>query len=421
MRVTSDNAARRPNFDLSIIIMNPYPIFLFLPFALLLLTCPLASAIHQSVISTPTLLIDKMRVLENIRRMALKAKQSSTRLRPHCKTHASLEIARWLREEGGVSCITVSSLTMAKYFSSEWDDITVAFPVNILELETIQELIDAGIRLNLLLENIEAVDYLEEKLRGKVGFYLKIDVGYGRTGIPADDIDRIDSILTRAASCQNVSFLGFLTHAGHTYHATSQKEILEIHNASKKLLLGLKERYIGRFPNLILSMGDTPSCSVADVESWKEIDEMRPGNFVFYDLEQAHIGSCSWNDIAVAVACPIVAKHPHRRELTLYGGGVHFAKDKFQESKEGESITVCGRVVHRTGDLTWGPVMEGVYVRSLSQEHGMVVVPSEKEFESFKVGDIVMVLPVHSCMTADVMKKGYLTTEGEHIERMRDS
>jgi hypothetical protein len=38
---------------------------------------------------------------------------------------------------------------------------------------------------------------------------------------------------------------------------------------------------------------------------------------VFYDLEEVHIGSCSFDDIAVSVACPIVAKHAHRRELTL--------------------------------------------------------------------------------------------------------
>jgi len=33
------------------------------------------------------------------------------------------------------------------------------------------------------------------------------------------------------------------------------------------------------------------------------VDEIRPGNFVFYDLMQYRIGSCSVGQIAVAMAC----------------------------------------------------------------------------------------------------------------------
>lgn len=378
-------------------------------------------------IKTPTLLIDKKRCVENIRRMAVKAKESSIQLRPHCKTHCSLQVARWLKEEAGVNCITVSSLTMAKYFSVEWKDITVAFPVNILELETIQALLDDGVRLKLLVENIEAIEYLQHNLKGDsiIDFYVKIDVGYGRTGIPAENLEGIDTLLGQADDCDRTRFYGFLTHAGHTYHATSRDEIYRIHNTSKELLQGLKERYISRYPHLILSMGDTPSCSVVEAKFWQGIDEMRPGNFVFYDLEQAYVGSCNFENIAVVVACPIVAKHADRRELTLYGGGVHLSKDRLvqEDSKNEKRKTILyGRVVENStnNNLEWGKVLDGFYIRSLSQEHGIAVVPANQDFESFKIGDIIKILPVHSCMTADVMKKGYITTSRELITRMRD-
>ena len=374
-------------------------------------------------ITAPTLLVDKKRCLDNIRRMASKARASSIQLRPHCKTHCSLEIARWLRDEGGVTCITVSSLRMAKYFSKEWKDITVAFPVNILEIQTIQELIDDGVQLKVLIENIEAIDYLQQNLKnGEISFFIKIDVGYGRTGIRADDFENIGSVLERSDECDRLKFVGFLTHAGHTYHATSKEELLHIHNNSKELLQTLKDQYMSRYPNLILSMGDTPSCSVVDAQFWQGIDEMRPGNFVFYDLEQAQIGSCTWDNIAVTVACPIVAKHADRRELVLYGGGVHFSKDRLQD-KNDENKIVYGRAVTDTGEentLEWGTVLDDTYTRSLSQEHGIVRVSPQQDFESFKIGDILKILPVHSCMTADVMKNGYLTTDGDFITRMND-
>jgi D-serine deaminase-like pyridoxal phosphate-dependent protein len=368
-------------------------------------------------ITSPTLVLDKKKCLTNIRRMSAKARDANARLRPHCKTHACLEIARWMREEGGVQAITVSSLSMAEYFSAEWDDITVAFPVNFLEIDTINRLASTIPNLNVLVENMEAITYLEEHLQNPVGVWVKIDCGYGRTGIPANDIVRIQPVLDGLQASQRMRFQGFLTHSGHTYHCRNKEEILEIHRETKTLLLELKERYVDDFPGLQLSVGDTPSCSVLDSSEFQDFDEIRPGNYVFYDLEQASIGSCSVEEISVAVACPIVAKHPQRNELIVYGGGVHFSKDRVSGQPEG---TIFGRVVirHSQTSMEWGNIVPGMYLKGISQEHGKVVVP-DAVWDDYQVGDLLFVLPVHSCMTADVLKhKGYLTTEGIPLQRM---
>ena len=369
-------------------------------------------------ITTPTLLVDRSKCLANIRRMSDKARSANVRLRPHCKTHACLEIARWMREEGGVQSITVSSLSMAEYFSSEWDDITVAFPVNILEVDKINQISSKIRHLNIMVENSEAITYLEEHLENPVGAWVKIDCGYGRTGIPATDVSRIGTVLEQLKTSRCMRFQGFLTHAGHTYGCSENEQVLAIHRDTKRLLLALKERYTPMYPELQLSVGDTPSCSILDASEFRDFDEMRPGNFVFYDIEQACIGSCREEDIAVAVACPIVAKHPQRSEIILYGGGVHFSKDRVSGQPEG---TIYGRVVasgSSPGSLEWGDIVAGMYLKGVSQEHGKVVVPSAV-WDNYQVGDLVLVLPVHSCMTADVLKhKGYLTTEGIHLARM---
>jgi D-serine deaminase-like pyridoxal phosphate-dependent protein len=316
--------------------------------------------------------------------MASISKTANVRLRPHCKTHASLNIARWLREEADVTCITVSSLSMAEYFASEWNDITIAFPVNILEMDTINNMLCVfnNLRLNLLVENTEAVEALESSLSSKVGIYIKIDVGYGRTGIPADETSRINPILKLLKLSARMQFLGFLTHAGHSYHCRSAEEVYEIYKKTSELMLQLKQHYLVDFPGLQLSMGDTPCCSVVDPNDLQIFDEMRPGNFVFYDLEQAEIGSCALNNIAVAVACPIVAKHADRRELTLYGGGVHFSKEGLLVNINGCDIKIHGRAVHQQDD-TWGDVIDGMYIRSLSQEHGIMVVPCEEILDNY--------------------------------------
>ena len=94
----------------------------------------------DSLIEKPTLLLDKARALNNIERMAGKAARSEVRLRAHFKTHQSAEIGQWFRPYG-VSTITVSSVDMALYFAEHgWNDITIAFPVNLRQIRTINML-----------------------------------------------------------------------------------------------------------------------------------------------------------------------------------------------------------------------------------------------------------------------------------------
>jgi len=347
------------------------------------------------MITKPTLLLDKQKCKRNIAMMFSKAKTNHVMFRPHFKTHQSLEIGRWFKDLG-VDKITVSSLEMAQYFSKEWDDITVAFPVNILEIETINQLAEK-ITLNLLVESVEATRYLAKSTKNNIGIFIKIDVGYHRTGLPRTSIQQIDEILSEINTSSTLHFKGFLTHAGHTYSCRTKEEILAIHNTSKEILIGLKSKYIDRYPGLIISIGDTPSCSV--VNDFSGIDEIRPGNFVFYDLTQQQIGACSFDQIAVAMACPIVAIHPGRNEIVIYGGGVHFAKDRLEIDNVG---TIYGIVVEQIEEH-WGEPVPDMFLKSLSQEHGIVSVP-ESQITKYKIGDLLYILPVHSCMTANEMK-----------------
>ena len=141
------------------------------------------------------------------------------------------------------------------------------------------------------------------------------------------------------------------------------------------------------------------------------MDEIRPGNFVFYDLTQTAISSCKAEQIAVAMACPLVAKHYDRSEWILYGGGVHLSKDRLSHNGE----VIYGRVVWAMAD-GWEMPEEEIWLTSLSQEHGKVRLPSGL-MDRHEIGDLVYVLPVHSCMSADLMKH-LVTTSGDLITMM---
>ena len=101
-------------------------------------------------IRKPTLLLNKERSLQNIAVMAHKAKKGQTQFRPHFKTHQSATIGKWFQDIG-VTKIAVSSLDMAEYFSEYgWADITVAIPVNIRQIDIVNELA-RRIKLNLVI------------------------------------------------------------------------------------------------------------------------------------------------------------------------------------------------------------------------------------------------------------------------------
>lgn len=338
--------------------------------------------------------------------MSDKAKRHQIDFRPHFKTHQSLEIGRWFKAEG-VTKITVSSLDMAQYFASEWDDITVAFPINILEIDTINVLAKK-ITLNILIESETTANLLEPQLLYPVNFFIKINVGNNRAGLDPSNTESIESILSITKSSRKLNFKGFLGHAGQTYKCRNKTDILNEHEKCKSILISLKTKFESRYPDLKLSLGDTPSCSLS--EDFKEVDELRPGNFVFYDLTQNLISSCNAQQIAVAMACPIVAIHPEKNEVILYGGGIHLSKDRMTDKN---GVTIFGKIIAKTKN-GWGDILPEVYVKKLSQEHGVVSVPKSL-MSNFKIGDYALVLPIHSCMSANLMKH-YITTTGKQIK-----
>lgn len=359
----------------------------------------------------PTLLLDKTKCLANISAMAEKALKNNLIFRPHFKTHQSHEVGRWFREFG-VTKITASSLKMAEYFANDdWKDITVAFPLNVHETDRIKKLAEK-ITLNLLIVSPDNVARLGSEVKLSINIFIEVDLGYHRTGVSPDDTKTIDAILGQLKKYKQLHFAGFLGHAGHSYKAAgNKKKILSIHKASTDIMVSLKKKYKKQYPDMIVSIGDTPTCTVA--ESFEGIDEIRPGNMVFYDAVQHQIGSVTLDLVAVAMACPIVAKYPKQKEVVVYGGAVHFSKD-FMTLPNGK--LTYGKVVPLT-ENGWSTEETGMYVKGLSQEHGIIHAEKDK-IEKLKIGDFIGILPIHSCLTADVMKS-YLTLEGKRITMMQ--
>ncbi len=360
------------------------------------------------------MIIDTQKARNNIAAMCARAKAAQAVFRPHFKTHQSAAVGEWFREVG-VSKITVSSLDMATYFAqSGWDDITVAFPVNPGQMELIHKLA-RKIKLGLLVDNSITAEILERQLRASVDVWVKIDTGYGRSGIIWDKTKQIIDLIDYIRGTTKLHFTGLLTHSGQTYNENCQGGIRHIHQQTISRLLEIRTRIKERPSDtskqaILISIGDTPSCCVA--ESLADADEIRPGNFVFFDLMQLLIGSCRASDIAVGVACPVVGKYDRRQEIVIAGGAVHLSKESVID-KEGRAI--FGSLA-AAGQNRFELVEPWITVRSLSQEHGVISMP-EKHFHKINIGDNLLVVPVHSCLTGNLYRN-YVTLAGERLGRL---
>jgi D-serine deaminase-like pyridoxal phosphate-dependent protein len=168
---------------------------------------------------------------------------------------------------------------------------------------------------------------------------------------------------------------------------------------------------VGQVP--IVSIGSTPT--ITSVDHLDGIDEVRPGNYIFFDAFQATLGSCSFDDCALTVLASVVHRakgEGARRKVIIDAGAIALSKDRGPVHLDPH----CGygRVLNLAGeDLN-------LTVSEMSQEHGVVIVKDEtgesgeNAFDRLRVGSRVRVLANHSCLTA-AQHSYYNVLEGENI------
>ncbi|HEX8710172.1 MAG TPA: alanine racemase [Pyrinomonadaceae bacterium] len=345
-------------------------------------------------IKTPSLVLDVERVRRNAVRMAERVNSLGSRLRPHVKTHKSVEVARIQARAQGRSAITVSTLEEARAFAANgFRDITYAVPIEAGKFDTAINLSRDCERLALLTDDLETTALLDEAARRAgvtLELFLKVDCGYHRCGVEPRSPEALE-IPRRIAGARNLRFAGILTHAGHSYHCRSKEELLATARHERDLMLEFADRLRARGMDVpVVSIGSTPT--ITQVDDLRGIDEVRPGNYIFFDLFQATLGSCSLDDCALTVLAAVVHRDRSRRKLVVDAGAVALSKDR--GACELDPACGYGRVLDLDGHAL------GAQVDALSQEHGQITIEDEALFEQLKVGARVRILANHSCLTA---------------------
>ena len=355
-------------------------------------------------VSTPAFLVDRTIVARNCARMLEKARASGVGFRPHVKTHKVAEIG--LMQHGGTTGpITVSTLAEAEHFAAHgFRDITYAVPIapTLEKLQRVESLAARLERLSLLVDTEETVRALEEfasSRRTTLDVFLKVDCGYHRAGVDPESPYSVRLAIDLARS-ESLRFQGLLTHAGHSYNARDVEEIRRIAAEEAGSLTRFRALLASEgLGEAVRSIGSTPTASVVD--RFTECDEVRPGNYVFFDAFQSVIGSCTRADCAVSVLTTVVGSYPDRGALIVDAGALALSKDvgpDHIDPRFGYGL-VC--------DLELRPLP--MRLIALSQEHGKI-----ETSMTLPTGTRLRIIPNHSCLTA-AMYDAYQVVDGGEI------
>lgn len=348
-------------------------------------------------IPTPALLLDLDVLERNLARMSARAAALGVVLRPHIKTHKSIEVAERQRALG-ISGITVSTLYEARVFADHgFDDITWAFPVILSRLPEVRELASQTM-LRVVADSVEAVSALEG-LGMPLHVWLKVDCGYHRAGVDPESSLALD-LARRIVGSRHLAFDGILTHSGHAYNGRSREEIVGIAEQERRVMADFAARLQDEgiaVPGV--SVGSTPAMSV--VESLEGVTEARPGNYAFYDFMQVALGSCAVEDCAVTVLASVVSHRPGEDRSVVDAGALAMSKDAGPPEKE-----TLGEVF---ADYREGALSEDARLLSLSQEHGILSAARP-------VGSRVRILPNHSCLTVAQFDEYYAIRGDEVVQ-----
>jgi D-serine deaminase-like pyridoxal phosphate-dependent protein len=361
-----------------------------------------------SELKTPCALVDLDRFERNCVRMADRAQALGVRLRPHVKTHKCVAAAR-IQTRDQFGGITVSTLAEARGFANGgFRDITYAVPLPLDRLDECADLTRRLDRFHILLDHPVTLAALEKFAAAngvRFSVFLKVDCGLHRAGVDPSRDESI-ALAQRIYASEHLEFMGILTHAGHSYSSHTADESRIVARQERDVMVQFRDRLLDAGVSVAeVSVGSTPTASAAN--DLTAVTEIRPGNYAFFDVFQAAIGSCSVADVAFSVLATVIGRNDDRQELLVNAGATALGKDPGPVHIDAE----CGFGVVVAGEEQ-GPV-EALAVTSLSQEHG--VIRSECPLDGrWQPGTRLRILPNHSCLAA-ICSDRYHVVRGEEV------
>jgi D-serine deaminase-like pyridoxal phosphate-dependent protein len=358
-------------------------------------------------VDTPSALVDAERLERNLREMAVLCGRHGKRLRPHFKTHKTIEIAARQRDLGAAG-LTVAKVGEAEALADAgFDDLLVCYPmVGPVKLARLAALASRATVSTVVDSQAGAGELSAAMARAglRLDVLVKLDAGMHRVGVPHGQAVQLASAV---AGLDGLRLRGVCIHEGGVYNEPDPARRRSMGRDQVRRLVDTAQalRAAG-LPVDVVSCGATPS--IRDVIDIDGVTEVRPGNYVFYDAIQVALGVVPADRCALSVLTTVVS-------LAAPGRGIVDAGSKVLTLDRGAHghvlVKEYGRVLGR----------RGVVLAALSEEHGWLAVSGGAA--PLRIGDQLRILPNHACAVVSnfdrltVMRDGGPAAEWNVIAR----
>lgn len=344
-----------------------------------------------SDLDTPALVIDLDVMERNLRRVADYSTSHGLRLRPHTKTHKIPALARRQIELGAVG-LTVAKVGEAEVMlGAEPPDFLIAYPV--IGERKLDRLMEVGRRapVTVSLDSEYAARALSQaahKAHVEIGVLAELDAGLGRVGVPPSGIVGLS---------RSIAALPALRYEGIAFYPGHIKKLEDGGHEALQALSALLTSVVrdlkqaGLAPRVV-SGGSTPTLFHSDEVA--ELNEIRPGTYIFNDRNTVLSGACAWEDCAASIVATVVST-AKQGQMIIDGGSKTFSSDR-----------------PASGDVSFGRIVEApdAVFTKMNEEHGFVDISSAGR--TFEIGERVRVIPNHICVAMNLHECVYGVRNG---------
>ena len=339
---------------------------------------------------TPALVIDEAILTRNFSKLADYAAKHNIGIRPHTKTHKSVELARRQVELGAIG-LTCAKVGEAEQMQAAHNDLLIAYPaIDAARTGRIANLAKNN-TVHVAIDSVEGVDALAAVARQNsvtIGILVDLDIGMHRTGVQSPEAAK--ALAVHVSRTRGVRLDGLFCYPGHVWDPVDQqaKPLATIAMLLDETIdLCAKDGLA--LP--IVSAGSTPTAYQSHL--MKAVTEIRPGTYVFNDMNTVAAGFCTLADCAATIVVTVVSTAVPG-QVIVDAGSKTLAMDRCIPSPESGYGHVIG--------------LPGAKITKLSEEHGTIDLSAFTGDREPKLGDRLAIIPNHICPCVNLQDSAQL-------------
>ena len=334
---------------------------------------------------TPTLLVDLDRLKHNIQEMQSAADARGVELRPHIKTHKSIEVAK-LQLQAGAAGLVCAKLSEAEVMLPAMQSTLAGRPSSIFIAHSLVDP-NCAPRLRALSEQVDelivactselhavALEAVLARAELHLPVMLAIDTGLGREGVR--DIDSAIQAAKQIDASPHMSLHGLYTHEGHLYSTTVEAADATVREVHRRLC-EIRDAIVSHLDIEHLRLWPGSTVSARRMIELPDVDAVRPGSYVYGDLSHTVTTQVMEPNNAALTVLSTVIDRPEIGLALIDAGTKVFSGDKTAQGLYGREWS--GR------DLN---------VVKCSEEHGQV---QGLDTEQLQIGERLRLVPAHTC------------------------